>query len=308
VMKNMYHKVSLTRVLENEIDTCVKKAIDLVGGFNPKENSRIVIKPNLCTARRRSVDGVTTDVRVVDAIIGYIKERTKNCELTIIESQGERGVSADTTFKFHGYNKLVEKYGVHLCNLNDQPKVEMKVSYEAKRMKTIKFPKILLSMNHFISVAKMKRHVMERYSGVWKNQYGLITNRELREKLHPFLPEVLFHLNGVFRPDLSVVDGLTGLEGTGPIEGTPKRMDVIICSRNPLSADIVTAKIIGENARAIPHIKYAISHGFGDAKNVVLVGDPHIIGETRFQFISRLQYMRQRFYLYRDRIRTRNVL
>ena len=154
-------------------------------------------------------------------------------------------------------------------------------------------------MDYFISVAKMKRHNFERFSGAWKNQYGLIANRPLRIRLHPFVSEVLFDLNSMFYPDLSVIDGITALEGEGPIKGKPKRMNLIVCSNNPLSADIITAKIMGENPKRVPHIKYALTHGFRDAKNLFLMKETDIIsGNNRFEFIKERDYLRVRRLLF----------
>jgi uncharacterized protein (DUF362 family) len=134
----------------------------------------------------------------------------------------------------------------------------------------------------------------------------LIPSRPLRIRLHPFVSEVLFDLNNLFYPDLSVIDGITALEGEGPIIGKPKRMNLIVCSRNPLSADIVTAKIMGEIPERIPHIKYALNHGFKDAKNIEIVGDKEVLSnKIRFKFRDETDYKNVRWFLYKQKWKQR---
>ncbi len=292
----MNNKVAVAKANKLKLNKCLEKTISLVGGFRPRDHAKIVIKPNLC-APRSPEDGVTTDVRVVAAVIDYIYRKKGNFEIYIVESNGL--ARPEITFKTLGYDELAEKYdNVHLCNLSKDSTVRVRVP-QAKVLKSLRVPRILLSMDYFISVAKMKRHNFERFSGAWKNQYGLIANRPLRIRLHPFVSEVLFDLNSMFYPDLSVIDGITALEGEGPIKGKPKRMNLIVCSNNPLSADIITAKIMGENPKRVPHIKYALTHGFRDAKNLFLMKETDIIsGNNRFEFIKERDYLRVRRLLF----------
>ena len=297
----MYNKVAVAKADKNKLSKCLEKTIALVGGFRPRDHAKIVIKPNLC-APRSPEDGVTTDVRVVAAIIDYIYRKKSSFEIYIVESKTEE--RPDITFKKLGYHELAEKYdNIHLCNLSEDSTVHVNFPY-AKALKSLSVPRTLLYMDNFISVAKMKRHIFERFSGAWKNQYGLIPNRPLRIRLHPFISEVLFDLNTMFYPDLSVIDGITALEGSGPIKGKPKRMNVVVCSNNPLSADIITAKVMGENPRRVPHIKYALSHGFKDAENLFLMNERHVISwNDRFEFIKERDYLRWRRLLFLEKFR-----
>jgi len=297
----LHNKVAVIKADEGKLNECLDKGISFVGGFRPRDQAKVIIKPNLC-APRPPENGITTDVRIVKAVIDYLNRKNGDCEISIVESKTEE--SPDITFEQLGYYELAEKYdNVQLCNLSKDETVQVNVP-QAKVLKNLKVPKTLLSMDNFISIAKMKRHLFERFSGAWKNQYGLIPNRPLRIKLHPFISEVLFDLNSMFYPDLTIIDGLTALEGNGPITGKPKKMNLVICSKNPLSADIVTAKIMGENPKRVPHIKYALTHGFKDAENLSSTLEPDMIyGKNKFEFVNEKDYLRLRFLLFRKKFR-----
>lgn len=300
----MSNKVAVVKVDTTKLNSCVQEAISLIGGISLEAKAKVVIKPNLCTARKSSDDGVTTDVRVVEAVVDYLRKRIRGCEIAIVESKGAESHSAETAFKRHGYNELAEKYGVNLCDLNKEPTVRKDFPQNVI-LKNLNVPKILASMDYFISIAKMKRHYFERYTGIWKNQYGCIPLKKFRNRFHPFLSEMLLDINRIFPPNLGIVDGITALEGPGPFEGEPKKMNLIISSKNPLSADIVTIKIMGEKPRSVPHIKYALTHGFERAEKITLMGetDISVVSGKAFQFMNPVRYWRWRVSLYLQKLR-----
>jgi len=55
----------------------------------------------------------------------------------------------------------------------------------------------------------------------------------------------------------SVVDGLIGMEGMGPMQGDPVQPGIIIAGADPVAIDMVCARIMGFNWRKIPTIREA---------------------------------------------------
>lgn len=278
------NKVAVIEV-DGTIEEAVYSAIESVGGFDPENGAKIVIKPNLCSSRKSSECGVNTNVEVVESIIKYINNKCRS-EISIVE--GNSDGTADEAFERMGYKELENRYSNVSCiNLSDDETHKL-VLQNSKKLRTLEIPATLLFMDHFISVAKLKRHVFERYTGIWKNQYGCIPDKRVRPVLHPFLTKVLYDLNSTYYPDLSIIDGIIGLCGPGPIEGLPIKANKIICGKNPLSTDIVGAKLVNVDYTQIPHLKYAISAGHKDAKNIEIIGNAVV--DEPFKFITPLQY------------------
>jgi uncharacterized protein (DUF362 family) len=281
---------------ENETSRVVHSGIELIGGFRPTENSRIAIKPNLCSARRPPESGATTRVSVVDAIIDYVNAQTKNCSILIIESDSDR--TADEAFRLLGYDELEKTHdNVKLINLSKDKFVKILPS-KVNKLIAMEIPETLLSVDHLISVANLKRHVHERMTGVWKNVWGLLSSKPVRMRLHPFLSEALFDVNSILWPDLCVIDGYIGLEGPGPIEGSPKRVGKMLFSKDPLAIDVVATKIMGESAKRVPHLNYALKKLHRKLEDVICVGSE--ISNVDFKFITGTQY-----WLYRASLRLR---
>lgn len=265
----MEYKVAITDTNVEGIDGAVRKAIALAGGFCPEDNTVIAIKPNLTSDKCHSESGVTTNVEVVEAVIRHINACAKGCDILIVESDSDG--TAAMAFKRLGYEGLAARYGnVKLVDLSRDKFVKLLTQDDAK-VRSFDIPETLLSINYFISIANLKRHVHECFSGIWKNSWGLPSHRLVRLRFHPFLPEALFDLNRLFWPDLSIIDGVVGLDGAGPLEGFPRKIGKIICSKDPLAADIVGARLIGEDPKKVPALRYAVKRM--PREDIVVVGE-----------------------------------
>jgi Pyruvate/2-oxoacid:ferredoxin oxidoreductase delta subunit len=113
-----------------------------------------------------------------------------------------------------------------------------------------------------ISVAKLKTHGLTRYTGAVKNLYGTIVGlnkgqMHLRVQESSEFGQMLVDLYGVVKPVLSVVDGVVGMEGEGPRNGSPRQVGVIIAGASGFAVDAVGAAIIGLAPEQVPYLKAA---------------------------------------------------
>ena len=89
----------------------------------------------------------------------------------------------------------------------------------------------------------MKTHEFMAYSGAIKNLFGCVPSNK-RIYLHPYLPEVFYRLYTLFKPQLTIMDARTGIEGNGPTKGKPVKMELMLTGNDALAVDIVAAKIM----------------------------------------------------------------
>jgi uncharacterized protein (DUF362 family) len=99
------------------------------------------------------------------------------------------------------------------------------------------------------------------------------------EEFRKGLPE--FHRNIVrlarhVKPNLAVIDGHTAMEASGPLDGSPVKMNLAIASSDPVAADTVAALIMGFNPLEIGYIKLAQDQQLGTAN----LSEIEIIGEN----------------------------
>jgi len=59
----------------------------------------------------------------------------------------------------------------------------------------------------------------------------------------------------------SVIDGIIGMDGDGPVTGNPKPAGLIVAGFNPVSVDVVCTSLIGFDYRKIPMLYRAFDKG-----------------------------------------------
>ena len=293
--------VSVVKLTEVSIEKAVNEAISLINGFSDLKGKKVVsIKPNLCCLKS-SFSGATTDSRIVEAIIKRIRE-ISSCQINIVETNNSYG-TADESFEALGYIDLEKNYsGVRCVNLSKDSKVRLDLN--GKIFSTILVPVTMVFSDYLINVAKLKTHADYRYTGVLKNVYGFLLSSN-RSQYHGFMKEAIVDLNKIYKPDLSIIDAINGMEGFGPTDGTPKRVGAIIASKDPVAADTLGAQIMGVNPSSIKYLKYAENQCIGNIREIEIRGsDPHEVS-AKFDFIPRKWYYLGRFSLWLQRFSRR---
>ena len=113
----------------------------------------------------------------------------------------------------------------------------------------------LMESDLIINLPKIKTHKYATITCAIKNMFGTIPD-PLRVKYHRQLHGVLADLNSLFYERMVVVvDGLIGMEGNGPLYGTPVPLDLLLFGDDPLAIDIVASQLIGMSPSEIPHLK-----------------------------------------------------
>jgi len=269
-MKKPRYKVSIVKG-DNPEDT-VRKAIELIGGIDSyvKARDKVLIKPNLCT-RKRAETGATTDPDVVRAIIDQVQKETE--DVSIIESDCP-AIGAEIVWSYCGYTELAKGQNACLINLSKEPCLTYK-DYD--------LPKILFENPNLINMPKMKTNDITVVSCSLKNLFGLIPNKH-RARYHNKIDQVIVDLNEIFKQSLIVVDGLTGMEGDGPINGQPVEMDIVVVGNNPVAVDSVVCHLMGVDPQDVDHIRMAAEADLGpiDIGSIDLSGDE--INEVKKEF------------------------
>lgn len=240
----------------SDIPRAMKTGFDSLGDFMLGPDSAVVIKPNLCCIKPPET-GATTDVRIVEEIINYLKNEFGVSDIYIVESDGAQ-VLADIAFKLLGYEKLSKRLNVKLVNLS---RCEFSVKAFPTNanifLKEMRIPRIMEDADFFISVPKIKTHADCLLTCALKNQYGC--NPYPRKTIyHKRLDDAIVDLNLVFKPDLVVVDGIVAMDGwKGPTDGVPIRMNTLIFGRDPVAVDHLVARIMEINPNYVRYLAEA---------------------------------------------------
>jgi uncharacterized protein (DUF362 family) len=233
----------------------------------------VLIKPN--AARLASPgEGVTTHPSVVAATIQSLKE--KGAGRIVIGESCIFGVKAQEAFRVTGMKEISEKNKVELLDLDRGAPTEIAIP-GGTVIKKIKVPVVLKEFDLIISIPVMKTHMHTQVTLSLKNMKGLLWRREKARfhqlrydqevtQGHKELDIAISEMASVLFPHLAIIDGTVGMEGMGPAYGRSKKIGMVIAGNNALSADAVTARLMGFDPEAIPHLRLSAEKGLGEIR------------------------------------------
>ena len=249
-----------------------------------KDDFPVLIKPNLVSVYHNTgLDEKdypeSTDPRVFEAVVSWLKQYTN--DITIIESSG-KPMPTKVSFRTAGYDKIAKQYDTKIVAMELCP-VERYLLPKAEVMKEIYLPEVLKPVvdgeAFYVSVPKMKTNL---YTGVtlgFKNAMGTIPYY-LRERNHNYdINKKLADMLYLFRPDLTVIDGIIGGEGNTPAPVDPVKVGKIVVSNNSVEADRITTYMMGFDPNKNELLLEADYRGFGDP-DVEIIGDTTV---TKFR-------------------------
>jgi uncharacterized protein (DUF362 family) len=71
------------------------------------------------------------------------------------------------------------------------------------------------------------------------------------------IPECIVDLHHLFPRQFAIVDGIVGMEGNGPIQGTPKAAGVLVAGSDVAAVDATCCRIMGLNPARIDYLRIA---------------------------------------------------
>ena len=239
----------------NSIKDAIKESLDLIGFSFGQETKNVVIKPNLCYYWDYST-GQTTDPRFIMALIDLIRARTSSVSISIVESDAS-AMKCKFAYKMLGYERLSKDYGVRLVNLSED-KSDMIEVKAGEVSFSLMLPQTIKNADLKINVPKIK-YTMEniKITCALKNIFGCNPYPK-KFRYHPKLEEAIVAINKAMKFDLCIIDGnvVSGIE--------PRRLGLVMASKDPVAIDVAAAKIAGINARTIKYIQLADKEGLGN--------------------------------------------
>jgi uncharacterized protein (DUF362 family) len=131
----------------------------------------------------------------------------------------------------------------------------------ASRLKRLYFPRTVLEADYIVSLPKLKTHHWAGVTLSLKNMFGIVPGCCYgwpKNVLHwAGITGSILDINSTVRPDFAIVDGIIGMEGNGPIQGTPKASGVLILGNDPVAVDATCARVMGLAPERIDYLAKA---------------------------------------------------
>ena len=100
--------------------------------------------------------------------------------------------------------------------------------------------------------------------------------------------EAILDIVSALKPQFAIVDGIVGMEGDGPIMGSPKPVGVLVMGRNLPAVDATCARIMGIDPRQVRYLAEAWRLGPVSEKEIVQLGENLTSVRTDFQLLDKI--------------------
>jgi len=228
-----------------------------------RKDARILIKPNL-NNDLNALTGNSTDLRLIHALLVELKARGYKDVLVADGSNYGVHRKGINVFQRLGLDRLCAHFGYRHLDLNNAEYREVEL-YPGV---TTGIALVCLEADFIINLPTVKTHAEAGLSCCMKNLVGINVG-QYKRKMHWDLPKAIFAINKIIKPNMHLVDGLVGMEGNGPGNGRPIRMDFLAYGDNAFLLDAVITRLIGYgSAGDIPYLNYAIREGILSAQTI----------------------------------------
>jgi len=242
----------------------------------PLSGKRVVLKPNLVEYHCDKV--INTHPQVVAAVIELCR-REGAAEVIVAEGPGHwRNV--EYLVSASGLGDVLRHHAVPFIDLNHDEPVKLPNLGRLTGLEYLYLAKTVAAADVLISLPKLKTHHWAGATLSLKNLFGTLPG------ICYGWPKNELHWRGIDNsivdialtrtPDLAVVDGIIGMEGDGPLNGTARPLGALIMGADPLAVDATCCRLMQLNPERIAYL--VLAHG----KKLGLLREQQIqqIGET----------------------------
>jgi uncharacterized protein (DUF362 family) len=268
--------VAVTRA-ESYQDTIIEQAVvrqfDLLGGIDSfiSRGDRVLIKPNLIAPRPPSHAAVT-DPAVILAVAKILKDW--GAKPFVADSPAWKNTEA--CLKILGIDESLKKLGVPVCDMDKPKRQKIGAAH-------LGISSVALDADKIVNLPKLKAHQQLGATFAIKNMFGCICGKEKafrhfsHGRSHEKFAEMLLDIYKLLSPAITIIDGVVGMEGMGPLSGQPKEVGFLIGSSDPIACELICCDIVNFDPKDMPIIQTAIKMDFGcgSIDDIEVVGDSY---------------------------------
>jgi uncharacterized protein (DUF362 family)/NAD-dependent dihydropyrimidine dehydrogenase PreA subunit len=216
---------------------------------------------------------VTTHPHVLEAIIMAVKEL--GATVMVGDSPGGPAGDRKKYWDVSGLGSVCRRHDVNILNF------EKEGSYHKHRYdRDYYISKPALDCDLLINIPKIKTHGLTIFTCAVKNVYGVVPG-STKVEYHKHAPKpadfarLVVDIYALARPGLNIVDGVVGMEGSGPSSGDPRDLGMILAGEDGVAMDSLICHILGREPHQIPTNRFAGEQGLGetDLTKINVLGD-----------------------------------
>ncbi len=266
--------VALTRCteyIESAVAEAVARQFELLGGVERfvKRGDKVLLKPNFISPKPRYC-ATQTDPAVLIEIAKLLKDFGAKPFVGDSPAWG----NVYTCAKALGLEEPLKKLNVPIRQLNRPVRCQVAGV-------NVGISSMALDTDVIINLPKFKSHQQLVATFAVKNMFGTVSGKwkaywhfakgANAEKFCKFLIEIYKRVG----PALTIIDGITVMDGPGPISGRARPLGWLIGGTDPIACEIVCSNLVNIGPERLPIVNTAKLMGFGctSFERIEIVGD-----------------------------------
>lgn len=218
----------------------------------------ILLKPNLVEPHYGSGHINTHPLVVRGAAEAFLRFGASR----VLVAEGP-GHSRDTQLVLEesGMGEVLVEDRIPFVDLNYETGYQVPNAGRWTDLAALTLPSTLRKADWIVSLPKMKTHHWTGVTLSMKNLFGVMPGIYYgwpKNVLHwKGIERCILDINATVRPHFAIVDGIVGMEGDGPIMGTPRKAGVLVMGRNLPAVDATSARIMGVDPHKVAYLTEA---------------------------------------------------
>jgi uncharacterized protein (DUF362 family) len=227
-----------------------------------KKNEKVLLKVNLLSAKGPE-KAVTTHPDFVRAVAKVVRAAGAEPYIGDSPSGSFSKRNLKKAYKHSGLENLAGAEGIPL---NFDTGVRNLDIPQGKRLQRSPICDFALNTDKIIALPKLKTHSMQYLTLACKIMYGVVPGLT-KAKYHAQFPrkisfaDMMLDILTIIKPQLYIMDGIIAMQGQGPGNGDPVKLDLVLASTDYAAMDIAVCKILGIEPVGIPALKMAKVRG-----------------------------------------------
>ncbi len=253
---------------------------------------RVVLKPNLVEFDRNTA--INTHPLLVHAAMEAFRS-IGAADVRIAEGPGHRRDTLDLA-EAAGYFEAVPNFEDLFTDLNldEISKYTLRKPYSTLR--DVYLPNTILGADLVVSMPKMKTHHWVGATLSMKNFFGILPGGVYgwpKNVLHwSGIHQCIVDLSSVPGRTFAIADGIVGMEGNGPIQGTPRNCGVIVAGRVLEAVDATCSRVMGIDPNKVVYLNAPGRVHYNDEASILQAGETPRSVRTNFQLIKEFAELR----------------
>jgi uncharacterized protein (DUF362 family) len=251
VAKAATYEIDLTKVVRDGLAEL---------GLGPAwaKGKSVLLKPNLVEPSK-SAPQINTNPVLVRSVAEVFRSWGAR-EVFVAEGQGH---CRDTGFVLEqsGLGPILDRERLEFVDLNHDDVFSKPNRLGFTNLGSFHLPTSLKRADFVVSLPKMKTHHWAGVTLSMKNLFGVMPGVAYgwpKNVLHHAgIPGSILDINAAVKPALAIVDGIVGMEGDGPIMGTPRNSGVLVMGTNLTAVDATASRLMQIDPGRVPYLEGA---------------------------------------------------